>query len=146
MMSKEEVNSNSWRCINLTLTIETATFILHVFVEDIYIFSVETGHVMFVEWLVYKRRKIRRAFRTLNHISLGSVGIWFLLQFLTLSYKVRFNLTGPVKRILTSFYTQVFQSFPPKSLLTSPISLSQCRQSYLLVTKCWVPHGKNNFI
>lgn len=33
-----------------TITVETATFILHAFVEDIYIFSAETVHIMFADF------------------------------------------------------------------------------------------------
>lgn len=33
-----------------TITVETATFILQAFVEDIYIFSAETVHIIFVDF------------------------------------------------------------------------------------------------
>lgn len=50
----------------------------------------------------------------------------------------------------TSFYIQMFPSFHPESLLTNPISFSQCQQPYLLMTKCgvscWVLHEEDNFI
>lgn len=101
------------------------------------------------EWFLYKRRKMRRTFRTLKHISLGSSEIWFLLQF---SYSVLESSPQPCRSIGENsniLHTQGFQSSSPKLLLTIPIPLPQCQQPYLLVTKCgvscWVPRWRWQF-
>ena len=59
--------------IKYTVNFRDCYIILYAFMEDSYIFSTDVIHIIFVnlqrEWFLYRRRKTRRTFRTLKHVS-----------------------------------------------------------------------------